>query len=153
MIPNILVFANGSIGGDCCLILRRRSFFYPDDGGGKCLRIAANYLRDCTMSYSHIATLLNFSCLFTFYVANLNWVLVDLQAIQQGCKNPGRNKAPLPTEFCTVAPSTCGFSVCNWLRSASWRLEYGSGSCISGKVVHACHTVSNVICLMTLLVA
>lgn len=90
MTPNIVVFADESIGGDCCLILRRRSVFYPDDGGGKCLRIAASYLRDCTMSYSHIATLLKFSYLFTFYVANLNCVLVYLQAAQQGCTNPGR---------------------------------------------------------------
>ena len=70
MTPNILVFADGCIGGDCCLILRRRSVSYPDDEGDKCLRIAANYLRDCTMTYPHIATFLNFSCLFTFYVAN-----------------------------------------------------------------------------------
>ena len=110
------MFGNENIEGDCCLNLRRRNVYYPDDEGCKCLRIASNYLRDCTVSYPHIATILKFSYLFTFYVTNLNCVLVGLYAIQQGCTNPGR-QAPLPTELrvCTVAPSTCGLSVCNWL--------------------------------------
>jgi hypothetical protein len=109
MTPNILVFGNKVSEEIAALI-------FAVEMSSTLMMNAVNAFESLLTTYetAYIATLLNFSYLFTFNVANLICVLVGLYAIQQGCTNPGR-QAPLPTELYTVAPSTCGFSVCNWL--------------------------------------